>query len=289
MNTPQTLTRPLAARVAGLPEVVEPTYNPPIPEGVIEAAIQALKEGKTHYTDRPGILGLRKWVTEYLQKQFNVMLKPDEVTITCGATEARFVVIKRLVKAGGVILCSGDSKVIEGAAQLVGVNITRDTSNLAGILLLYATPKDSLERLQPLLEQAEVNGWWVAWDVSQKPPPQSSPASRGVIHETLSHQRDEKGASRNPHPNPPPQAMEGDMQNATAIFKGGSNTSFHPAQNAGIASKVISVGSFSDVMPGWRVGWMAGSEMADKLRAYKQSMTICSTSISQWAGMGLVE
>ncbi len=245
MTTPQTLMRPLSARIANLPDVAEYTHNPPIAEGVIEAAIQALKDGKTHYTDRPGILGLRKWVTEYLQKQFNVTLKPDEVTITCGATEARFVVIKRLVKADGVILCAGDSSVIQGAAQLVGAGITRD-SDTPNIRLLYATPHHDIDKLKPLLEAAASHNWWVVWDVSQKPAPQSSITNEG-------------------------------------------GRLFHPAQDPILAPKVISIGSFSDTMPGWRVGWMAGSEMADKLRAYKQSMTICSTSISQWAGMGLVE
>lgn len=242
MSTPQTLSRPLAARVGSLPDVVERTDNPPILEGVIEAAIQALKDGKTHYTDRPGILGLRKWATDYLAKHFNVTLKPDEVTITCGATEARFVVIKRLVKQDGVIVCAGDSQAIQGAAELVGAKIVQRVSDPSAVKLVYATPNDATETLKPLLEQAKANGWWVVWDTSQ-----SSPAS-----------------------------------------KGGSQT-FHPAQDAALAPKVISIGSFSDTMPGWRVGWMAGSEMADKLRAYKQSMTICSTSISQWAGMGLVE
>ena len=250
MSTAQTLTRPLATRITRLPDVVEQTDSPLIPEGVIEAAIQALKDGKTHYTDRPGILGLRKWVTDTLQTQYNVTLKPDAVTITCGATEARFVIIKRLVKAEGVILCPGDSAVIEGAAQLVGASITHELSDPTTIKLLYATPKDPLEILTPLLKQAETNGWWVVWDVSGKLPPQSTPTA--------------------------------------AASEGGSKI-FHPAQNEALAGKVISIGSFSDVMPGWRVGWMAGSEMADKLRAYKQSLTICSTSISQWAGMGLME
>jgi aspartate aminotransferase len=235
MSAPQTLTHPLAARVAGLPDLVENTHNPPIAEGVIEAAIQALKDGKTHYTDRPGILGLRKRVTEYLQRHFNVTLKPDEVTITCGATEARFVVIKRLVKSDGVIVCAGDNSSIQGAAQLVGAGITR-VSSTENIRLLYATPNDDVAVLKPLLEAAASYKWWVVWDVSHK-----------------------------------------------------TANNFHPAQDTALASKVISIGSFSDSMPGWRVGWMAGSEMADKLRAYKQSMTICSTSISQWAGMGLTE
>ena len=246
MSTPQTLTRPLAARVAGLPNTVENTHNPPIPEGVIEAAIQALNEGKTHYTDRPGILGLRKWVTDFIQKQYDVKLKPDAVTITCGATEARYVAIKRLVKAEGAILCVGESNHIEGAAHLVGAKIVHEVGDASAIKMIYATPKDSIETLKPLLEQAKANGWWMVWDMSQQPPTLSSPVNEG-------------------------------------------GSQFHPAQDADIAAKVVNIGSFSDAMPGWRVGWMAGSEMADKLRAYKQSMTICSTSISQWAGMGLIE
>jgi DNA-binding transcriptional MocR family regulator len=64
-------------------------------------------------------------------------------------------------------------------------------------------------------------------------------------------------------------------------------TTFHPALNPAITPRVATVGSFSAWMPGWRVGWMAGSEKVEKLRAYKQSMTICSTSVAQWAALGL--
>ncbi|MBC7814175.1 MAG: hypothetical protein H7175_23680, partial [Burkholderiales bacterium] len=71
----------------------------------------------------------------------------------------------------------------------------------------------------------------------------------------------------------------------------GTSIDFHPAQNAELASKVVTIGSVSDVMPGWRVGWMAlgGSQMAEKLRAFKQSMTICSTNVSQWAALEMVK
>jgi aspartate/methionine/tyrosine aminotransferase len=69
---------------------------------------------------------------------------------------------------------------------------------------------------------------------------------------------------------------------------GSGGTGFHPAQNPKLAGRVVTIGSFSDRMPGWRVGWMAGSDQAKQLRAYKQSLTICSTSISQWAALGLV-
>jgi aspartate/methionine/tyrosine aminotransferase len=73
------------------------------------------------------------------------------------------------------------------------------------------------------------------------------------------------------------------------VSGGAGDSGFHPAQNADLAARVVTIGSLSAYIPGWRMGWMAGSEMAGKLRAYKQSMTICSTSVSQWAALGLVE
>lgn len=60
------------------------------------------------------------------------------------------------------------------------------------------------------------------------------------------------------------------------------------AQVPDAAARTVLIGEFEDVLPGWRVGWMAGSEQAAALRAYKQSMTICSPSVSQWAAYGWV-
>ena len=64
-----------------------------------------------------------------------------------------------------------------------------------------------------------------------------------------------------------------------------SASPFHPAQNEKLASRVVTINSLSDHMPGWRLGWMAGSEMALRLRAGKQAITICTTAVSQWAGL----
>ena len=64
-----------------------------------------------------------------------------------------------------------------------------------------------------------------------------------------------------------------------------SSPPFHPAQNPKLARRVVTIDSWSGRLPGWRLGWMAGSEMALKLRAGKQAITICSTAVSQWAGL----
>ncbi len=232
---PQTLTRPLAARVARLPEPDDQAANPSLSPAVAQAAEAALAAGHTHYTDRPGVLQLRCRVVETLGKHYGVELSADEVTITCGATEARFVSLKQLVKAGTLIACAGDGQPIAAAAHLIGADITSDPQVSDSVSLVYLTPADPPERVQSLLELAATQNAWVIWDTSI----------------------------------------------------GAHESHFHPAQNSALAARTVTIGSFSAHLPGWRVGWMAGSQMANKLRAYKQSMTICTTSVSQWAALGL--
>lgn len=235
MAMTETLSRPLANRINGLPEPTLSDHDPEIPPEVIEAAVKSLDEGKTHYTDRPGILPLRAWVAEHLNERLGLELSPDAVTITCGETEARFVAVKYLAKPGSTIFCPGEDGNIHGAAQLAQANIVNALVNPQDVSVVYLTPHDGQKIVEEVVNLTATHDWWIIWD---------------------------RVYGREQH---------------------------HPAQNKAIASKVVTVGGLSYRLPGWRIGWIAGSEMAGKLRAFKQSMTICSTSISQWAALGLVE
>lgn len=237
MSVPEVLSRPLAARIAGLPEVAAHHANPPLSAAVIDASVKALDAGETHYTDRPGLLKLRSWVTDYVGKTFGVELQPGEVTITCGSTEGRFVAFKQLTKPGSQVVCPGDAAAIAGAAHLADVSIVQQVTDPSAVTMLYLTPQDDPQVVDGLLQQAADQQWWIVWDISS----------------------------------------------------GTGNTGFHPAQHAKLAPKVVTLGSLSDRLPGWRVGWMAGSEKSGKLRAFKQSVTICTTNVSQWAVLGLVD
>ncbi|MEW6579155.1 MAG: hypothetical protein AB1435_08165 [Chloroflexota bacterium] len=234
--TPRTLVRPLAARTLGLPAPVPLPPGPALSPAVREAACAALDAGKTHYTDRPGILPLRQWVSAHLREQYGLDISPDAVTITCGGTEARFVAVKKLAAAGTAIVCPGDPARIAGAARLCGVEVTAQVNEPEVVSALYLTPADPRPVMDALLSVARERGWWVIWDVS-----------------------------------------------------GAQGGDFHPAQDEALAPQTVTLGSLSDYLPGWRVGWMAGSRRAAELRAFKQSMTICSVSVSQWAATGLVE
>ncbi len=236
MTAPQSLSRPLAARVTGLPEPGEYPPGPDLPQAVIAAAVDALDAGKTKYTDRPGILPLRTWVAGMLKDRFGLDITPDAVTITCGGTEARFVAIKKLVPEGTKLFYSGDSQRVAGPAALASATLVSESITPTAISSVYLTPDLPEATLTSALELARTHGWWVIWDMDRA-----------------------------------------------------ETTDFHPAQDSDLAPRVVTLGSFSDHLPGWRMGWFAGSEQALQLRAFKQSMTICSSSISQWAALGWVE
>ncbi len=235
MQSPQTLSRPLAQRVAALE--APPTQAreaQPLPKRVIEAAVAALARGETHYTDRPGIPELRGWVAEHLGARYNLSIDPAEVTITCGATEARYVSLTLLTAPGSAALCPGDAARIRGALHLLGARVVDSIAD--DVSLLYLTPDVYRETAIELLQRAEESDWWIVYDLSFA---KTSPP-------------------------------------------------FHPAQNEKLAARVVTIDTLSDKMAGWRLGWMAGSEAALRLRAGKQAITICSTAVSQWAGLELL-
>ncbi len=63
----------------------------------------------------------------------------------------------------------------------------------------------------------------------------------------------------------------------------------HPAQNPERVARTVSIGVFPAVGEGWRVGWLAGHADHAQLRAYKQSLSICTPSVSQWAVLAHLE
>lgn len=237
MTAPQTLSRPLAQRVARLDLPVERFDNEPdISDNVLKAASDALARGETHYADRPGIPELRTWVANHLLEKYDVKLDPKEVTITCGSTEARYATLTLFAEPGAQVLCPGDSKNITGTARLLGVEVTATVVDPQRIKVLYVTPDDNEQTVDELLGLAAEHGWWVIWD--------------------LSYARRQR--------------------------------TFHPAQKPELAAHIVTIDTLSEHMAGWRVGWMAGSEAALRLRAFKQSITICTTNVSQWAALEFV-
>ncbi len=72
----------------------------PMPEHVLEAHVQALRDGKTGYTLDAGLPQMLEAVAEYYGARYGRELSPENVLITTGATEAMYLAIAATAAPG---------------------------------------------------------------------------------------------------------------------------------------------------------------------------------------------
>ncbi|MGH9358732.1 MAG: pyridoxal phosphate-dependent aminotransferase [Terriglobia bacterium] len=83
-------------------EIGEPDF--PTPPHVVEAAIQALRDGWTHYGPPVGLPGLRKAVAADAGRRRGISVDPSQVIITPGAKPVFFFTMLALVGPGDEVL-----------------------------------------------------------------------------------------------------------------------------------------------------------------------------------------
>jgi (5-formylfuran-3-yl)methyl phosphate transaminase len=85
-------------------EVGEPDFD--IPASVSNAAQQAYKDGKTHYTHSMGNPELRKAIADLYFNEYKVVVDPDCILITSGSSPAILMTLMTLCEAGSEVLLS---------------------------------------------------------------------------------------------------------------------------------------------------------------------------------------
>jgi aminotransferase len=81
----------------------EPDFSPP--QHVLDAAVQAMSEGKTHYTASNGIPELREALAKKYGREYGVHYNPEsEILVTVGATEAVAIALLAFVNPGDEVL-----------------------------------------------------------------------------------------------------------------------------------------------------------------------------------------
>lgn len=118
---PQSPPIAISDRALALPETDSQTDNGMVALNAAarKAADAALDRGETHYTDRPGIKPLRALVADRLTAA-GLPVEPDEVVITCGIEEARFVAVTVLGAEGPI---GGNISHLAAVAALCNVPI----------------------------------------------------------------------------------------------------------------------------------------------------------------------
>ncbi|RME01144.1 MAG: pyridoxal phosphate-dependent aminotransferase [Calditrichaeota bacterium] len=100
-------------------EIGEPDFD--TPKHIVEAAIQALHRGRTHYSPAAGIPELRQAVVEDVYRRRGVQAKPENVAITPGAKPIMFFSILALINEGDeVIYPNPGFPIYESVIEFVG-------------------------------------------------------------------------------------------------------------------------------------------------------------------------
>jgi aminotransferase len=108
INLPRSGIRDFFEIVAKMKDVIslgigEPDFD--TPWHIREAAIYALEKGRTHYTSNLGLIELRRAISRYVEKNFNVSYRiEDEILVTVGVSEAIDLAARALVNPGDKIM-----------------------------------------------------------------------------------------------------------------------------------------------------------------------------------------
>ncbi|UCC38956.1 MAG: pyridoxal phosphate-dependent aminotransferase [Candidatus Aminicenantes bacterium] len=84
-------------------EIGRPDFN--TPQHIVEAAVEALRAGKHHYSQNAGVLELRQAIADKFAREYQLDYNPDsEIVVTNGVAEGVYVAINALLNPGDQVL-----------------------------------------------------------------------------------------------------------------------------------------------------------------------------------------
>ena len=81
----------------------EPDFTSPA--GVIQAGIEALKHGETHYTSNNGLIELREAISQYINRLYGIEYDPaHELLVAVGVSEAMYLAVTATINPGDEVI-----------------------------------------------------------------------------------------------------------------------------------------------------------------------------------------
>jgi len=242
--------------------VGEPDF--PTPARVIDAAVAALRRGETHYPLPLGIAPLREAIARMYAERYGVMVEPQRVIVTVGASGA-------LLLAFGAI--AGPTDEILMADPGYPSNRAMLTFCGAKARLIAVEAGDRFQLTAAMVEEA--------W----------TPHTRGVM---LASPANPTGTTV---PDMELRAIasvvraRGGVLVVDEIYHG-LTYGIRPQTALALGDDVFVVNSFSKYycMTGWRLGWMVvPASYVDAIERMSQHLYIGAPTPSQWAGVAALE
>ncbi|NLA95313.1 MAG: pyridoxal phosphate-dependent aminotransferase [Clostridiaceae bacterium] len=243
----------------------EPDFNTPQP--IIEAAYQAMLEGKTKYTQTPGIPELREAIARKLSDENKIDYSIDEILVSTGA--------KYALTNTFLVLCNpGDEVIIPTPCWVSYVEMVK----LAGALpVLVPVCEDNHLDLKAIDKAISSKTKVILINSPNNP--------TGAVYSQDSLMAVAELAVRHELYIVTDEVYEKLIYGTTPHV---SMASFSP----GIKERTVTINAFSKAyaMTGWRLGYAAGPKQVIKgISAIQGHTTSNATSFAQWAAIAALE
>jgi aspartate aminotransferase len=243
--------------------VGEPDFD--TPDNIKEAAIRAIREGKTKYTPAGGIEPLKKAIVEKLRADNALDYGPDQVVVSCGAKHTLYNIAQAVYGPGDEVLIpspywvSYPAQVLLNDAQPVIVK----TKEEDGFQLRPEALEEAITpRTKALILNSPSNPTGLAYDRA---------TLERVAEVALKHNL----------------VVVSDEIYEKLVYDGAEHVSI-ASLGPEVKERTILVNgiSKSHAMTGWRIGYAAGPADVIKAMAKVQGQSTSNpTSIAQWAAV----
>jgi aspartate/methionine/tyrosine aminotransferase len=271
VTTQETVAAPSVVTAPSVIDLSGDDLGLPTAPHIGEAAKQALDEGATHYTTRPGLDPLREAVARKLRASNDIRVDPQsEIIITSGTQEALFIALHVLLEPGDEALVPRPSRPSYGEIVRAAGGLVKEVNLIGrsrfGDPTTFTLDPDRLTRRLTSRTRVLVLG--------------SPLVPAGIVHtqETLQALAT-LAVERN-------LAVIADEAYEPFVYDGATHRSV--GSLPGMTERTITINGFSQgyAMSGWRVGYLAGPRpLIASMMKLKQALSICSAAVSQYAAL----
>jgi aspartate aminotransferase len=132
----------------------EPDFN--TPAHIVEAAVQALHDGQTRYTESSGLLELREGIAAKFLVDNGLQYEPSQISVNCGAKHSCYNAILAVVNPGDEVIIPAPywTSYPEMVRLVGGIPVIVDTKQENGWKL---TPEEFEDAMSPLTKMIILN------------------------------------------------------------------------------------------------------------------------------------
>ena len=243
--------------------VGEPDFD--TPEHIKEAAIRALRDGKTKYTPADGIPELKEAIIEKLGKDNNISYTMDEVIVSCGAKHSLYNIAQAILSPADEVIIPAPYWVSYPAQVLLNdaTPVVVETKEEDNFMILPEQLEGAItERTKALILNYPSNPTGLTY---------TEDTLRGIAEIAIKHDI----------------YIISDEVYEKLLYDGNKHISIASLSEEVKARTIVVNGvSKSHSMTGWRIGYAAGpKDIIAAMKRIQSHSTSNPTSIAQWAAL----